>query len=106
MTLPPSGRARELLATRAELRAAAGRCREALVDFDALLTDEGRADLVAERALRPRRVPRKERRRRRRARRSRELLGTVSGRALRRAGSRGAGSVKGYSRTRHGGTWR
>jgi hypothetical protein len=46
----PTGRERELLAVRAELRADAGRCVEALADFDALLTDDG-SDAVAERAL-------------------------------------------------------
>jgi hypothetical protein len=47
----PAGRGRELLASRAELRADAGRCAEALADFDALLTDDGAVDGVAERAL-------------------------------------------------------
>jgi tetratricopeptide (TPR) repeat protein len=45
-----TGRGRELLATRGELRADAGRCREALVDFAAVLDDDA-ADGIAERAL-------------------------------------------------------
>jgi hypothetical protein len=47
----PSGRGRELLASRGELRANAGRCREAVADFDALLGDETASDGVTERAL-------------------------------------------------------
>jgi len=47
----PEGRGRELLASRGELRADAGRCREAIADFDALLADDGAADGAAERAL-------------------------------------------------------
>lgn len=47
----PSGRGRELLASRGELRADAGRCREAVADFDALLEDETTSDGVTERAL-------------------------------------------------------
>jgi tetratricopeptide (TPR) repeat protein len=46
----PTGRGRELLATRGELRADAGRCREALVDFDAALNEDA-TDGIAERAL-------------------------------------------------------
>jgi hypothetical protein len=51
LSLPPSGRARELLATRAELRAEAGRCADALPDYDALLAGEPDTDGVTERAL-------------------------------------------------------
>jgi hypothetical protein len=47
----PSGRGRELLVARGELRAAVGRCREAVADFDALLGDDTASDGVAERAL-------------------------------------------------------
>jgi hypothetical protein len=46
----PTGRGRELLATRGDLRADAGRCPEAVVDFDAVLNDDA-ADGIAERAL-------------------------------------------------------
>jgi TolA-binding protein len=49
--LRPSGRGRALLATRGELRAGAGRCREAVADFDAVLADEAAADDATERAL-------------------------------------------------------
>jgi hypothetical protein len=47
----PAGRGRELLATRGELRAEAGRCSEALADFEPLLADDGARDLISERAL-------------------------------------------------------
>jgi hypothetical protein len=47
---------RSLRLTRAELRAAAGRCAEALADYEALLTTAGRPD---ERALRGREACRK-----------------------------------------------
>jgi hypothetical protein len=47
----PVGRGRELFASRGELRADAGRCREAIADFDALLADDGATDGPAERAL-------------------------------------------------------
>jgi hypothetical protein len=47
----PSGRGRELLASRGELRADAARCHEALADFDALLEDDTISDGVTERAL-------------------------------------------------------
>lgn len=47
----PTGRGRELLATRGELRAEAARCQEALADFEQLLADEGARDVVSERAL-------------------------------------------------------
>jgi hypothetical protein len=50
-TLRPSGRDRALLATRGELRAGTGRCREAVADFDAVLADDAAADDAAERAL-------------------------------------------------------
>ncbi|HEX4406093.1 MAG TPA: hypothetical protein VH560_14745 [Polyangia bacterium] len=49
--LPPSGRARALLASRGELRADAGRGAEARADFDALLSDDALDDDVIERAL-------------------------------------------------------
>jgi hypothetical protein len=49
--LEPVGRARELLASRGELRAEAERCDDAIQDFDALLADDGAADGAAERAL-------------------------------------------------------
>jgi hypothetical protein len=51
VALPPAGRGRALLATRAELRAEAGRCHEADADFDALLADGAAPADVAERAL-------------------------------------------------------
>lgn len=49
----PRGRDRDLLATRGELRADAGRCPEALTDFEAVLEsgDDSARDLAAERAL-------------------------------------------------------
>jgi hypothetical protein len=47
----PRGRGRALLATRGELRADAGRCREAVADFDVLLADDAASDDAAERAL-------------------------------------------------------
>jgi hypothetical protein len=47
----PVGRGRELLVSRGELRADAGRCAEAVTDFDALLADDAAADGAAERAL-------------------------------------------------------
>jgi hypothetical protein len=46
-----AGRGRAVLATRGELRADAGRCREADADFDALLADRAASDAIAERAL-------------------------------------------------------
>jgi hypothetical protein len=46
----PTGRGRALLVTRGELRAAAGRCREAVADF-ALLADGATDDEPAARAL-------------------------------------------------------
>ena len=49
--LRPAGRGRELLASRGELRADAGRCAESITDFDALLADDGATDGAAERAL-------------------------------------------------------
>jgi hypothetical protein len=52
LSLRPWGRGRALRATRADLRAEAGRCPEALVDFEALLAgDAGASDTIAERAL-------------------------------------------------------
>jgi hypothetical protein len=52
LSLRPWGRGRELRAARADLRAEAGRCQEALGDFEALLAGDGAAsDAVAERAL-------------------------------------------------------
>ena len=54
----PSGRGRALLATRGELRADAGRCREADADFDALLADDAASDDIGRaRALRASRLP-------------------------------------------------
>jgi hypothetical protein len=54
-TLAPaaSGYGRELLATRGELRSRAGRCVEALADFETLMASGGTssADAIAERAL-------------------------------------------------------
>jgi hypothetical protein len=50
-TLSPVGHGRELLASRGELRADEGRCAEAILDFDALLTDDTAGDDAAERAL-------------------------------------------------------
>jgi hypothetical protein len=47
----PSGRGRALLVTRGELRAEAGRCPEAISDFDALLAGKNASDDAAERAL-------------------------------------------------------
>jgi hypothetical protein len=47
----PTGRDRDLLATRGELRVEAGRCPEALTDFEAVLGDDSARDLAAERAL-------------------------------------------------------
>jgi hypothetical protein len=49
--LRPTGRDRALLATRGELRADRGACRDAVADFDALLLDDDAADNAAERAL-------------------------------------------------------
>jgi hypothetical protein len=52
LTLRPWGRGRALRAARADLRAEAGRCQDALVDFEALLAGDAAAnDAVAERAL-------------------------------------------------------
>jgi hypothetical protein len=51
MTLPSKGRRRDMLVTRGELRARAGRCAEALIDFGLALTNEARDDDAAERAL-------------------------------------------------------
>ena len=51
IALRPTGHARDLLATRGELRAEAARCPEALSDFEALLEKDPGHDLVAERAL-------------------------------------------------------
>jgi hypothetical protein len=51
LALAPSGGERELLATRAELRSAAGRCADAIADFDTLLAGGGAADPISERAL-------------------------------------------------------
>lgn len=50
-TPAPMGRGRELLASRGELRADAGRCAESLADFGALLADDAATDSAAERAL-------------------------------------------------------
>jgi hypothetical protein len=50
-TLAPTGRGRELLASRGELRGEAGRSAEALADFDAVLADDAATDGAAERAL-------------------------------------------------------
>jgi hypothetical protein len=47
----PTGRGRAQRAARGELRADAGRCREAIADFDALLDDGATSDDLAERAL-------------------------------------------------------
>jgi hypothetical protein len=49
--LGPAPARRELRATRGELRAQAGRCAEALADFDALLVSGGADDAVTERAF-------------------------------------------------------
>jgi hypothetical protein len=52
LMLRPWGRARALRAARADLRAEAGRCAEALTDFEALLASDAAAgDAIAERAL-------------------------------------------------------
>jgi hypothetical protein len=51
MTLPSKGRRRDMLVTRGELRARAGRCAEALIDFGVALTSEAHDDAAAERAL-------------------------------------------------------
>lgn len=51
LALQSLGQARELLAARADLRAEVGRCKEARVDFDALLGPEAPRDSVTERAL-------------------------------------------------------
>jgi hypothetical protein len=48
---PWSGRRRDLLVSRGELRAQAGRCAEAMVDFGVVLSGETRDDAIAERAL-------------------------------------------------------
>ncbi len=50
-TLRATGRGRDLLASRGELRADAGRGPEAFADFDAVLADDATADVAAERAL-------------------------------------------------------
>ena len=47
----PTGRGRALLETRGELRADAGRCGDAVADFDSLLGDDAASDDPAERAL-------------------------------------------------------
>jgi TolA-binding protein len=46
-----TGRGRELRATRGELRADAGRCAEAVADFEALLSGGTPPDVIGERAL-------------------------------------------------------
>jgi tetratricopeptide (TPR) repeat protein len=51
MTLPSTGPRRDMLVTRGELRAGAGRCAEALIDFGLALTSDERSDAAAERAL-------------------------------------------------------
>lgn len=51
MTLPSMGPRRDMLVTRGELRAGAGRCAEALIDFGLALTSDKRSDGAAERAL-------------------------------------------------------
>jgi hypothetical protein len=51
MTLPSTGKRRDMLVTRGELRARAGRCAEALIDFGLTLTREAQDDVAAERAL-------------------------------------------------------
>jgi len=54
LTPAPSGRGRELLATRAELRSRADRCADALADFGALMASPVAAasgDVITERAL-------------------------------------------------------
>jgi hypothetical protein len=50
LMLRPWGRGRALRAARADLRAEAGRCNEAIVDFDALLAGDT-SDAITERAL-------------------------------------------------------
>jgi hypothetical protein len=51
LTLRARGRDRDLLATRGELRVEAGRCPQALTDFEAVLDDDSAGDLASERAL-------------------------------------------------------